>query len=118
MGMFGIDCVYTRFSARGSDALTAYLRLLLRPIFTPAAEILCTTFCRSSIEGLTTKFHSLEHSHEGLILYTASFHCHFQGSSIEYRCSWLPQRVVTVVLFREIRMRIGSKYLRRRKVWS
>jgi len=50
----------------------------------PKFNILCTTFCRSSIEGLTTKFHSLEHSHEGLILYTASFHCQYRGLSIEY----------------------------------
>jgi len=84
----------------------------------PKFIILCTTSCRSSIEGLTTKFHSLEHSHEGLILYTASFHCQYRGLSIEYQCAWLPQRFVTVILFREIRMRIGSKYLRRRKVWS
>jgi hypothetical protein len=30
--------------------------------FATAAEILCTTSCRSSLEGVTTKFHSHEHS--------------------------------------------------------
>ena len=119
--MFGIDCVSTRFSLREAAMRLrlicgCYCSQFLRQL--PKFIILCTTSCRSSIEGLTTKFHSLEHSHEGLILYTASFHCQYRGLSIEYQCAWHPQRFVTVILFREIRMRIGSKYSRRRKVWS
>ena len=71
-------------------------RFLRQPL-----SFLCTTSGRSGTEGLTTKFHSLEFSQEGLILYTASFYCQYHVSSIHYRVF----RFVTVMLFHEIRMR-------------
>jgi hypothetical protein len=56
---------------------------LLRPLL----SFLCPTFGRACAEALTTKFHSLEFSHEGLILCTACFCCQYRVSNIEYRVS-------------------------------
>jgi len=83
------------------DAITACLRLLLRPLFATATQylaVLCTTSSRSSKGGLAAKFYSLEFSHEGLILYTAPFFCqhHLSRVTIEYRVSSFDFRVASI----------------------
>merc|ERR1711907_871458 len=78
------------------DAITACLRVPLRPLFATATQyltVLCTTSRRSSKGGLAAEFYSLEFSHEGLILYTASFFFQHHVSSVEFRVSSIEYRV-------------------------
>ena len=79
-------------------------------------SFLCTTFGRSSSEGLKTKFHSVDYSHEGLILYAASFYRHSRVSRIEHQCAWPPCRFIFAVLISDNKMRIGLEYPVKRRV--